>query len=105
MSKFMNDSIKQIAVDTNHRDATNREQAVITAYTHRLTGNRACFYQYAEEIMERPINDSEFDDDRLWIELKKRSVKEYAEVKESLGGRIICYIGEIIDDNWGRVIM
>lgn len=63
---------------------TNREAAIITAYTGILIGSMSCFHKYAEKKFCRPVFTHEMADKKFWDTLKKMSRQDFMELNESI---------------------
>ncbi len=63
---------------------TEREAAIITAYTGCLIGSFGSFHKYAEEVVKRPIMTAEFGLLTIWKELKKKSIDDWIVLHESI---------------------
>ena len=60
---------------------TEREAAIVTAYTGFLIGDFSVFHAYAEELMERPVQTIEFASEEVFRELRKRSYNDFTSIK------------------------
>ena len=59
---------------------TEREAAIVTAYTGFLVGEFSSFHKYAEELMKRPIQVIEFASEEMFRELKKKSHNDFTSI-------------------------
>ena len=60
---------------------TEREAAIVTAYTGILIGSPSAFHHYAEELMQRSIFTHEFASEALMEEIKNRSRNDFLNIK------------------------
>lgn len=59
---------------------TDREKAIVTAYTGvaMLTGMKLdIFYKYIEELMGRPVFTHELANKEMWDKLKEKSKEDF----------------------------
>ena len=60
---------------------TEREAAIVTAYTGILIGNIVAFHRYAEELMQGGIFSHEFANKELMEEIKNRSKDDFLNIE------------------------
>ncbi len=60
---------------------TEKEAAIIMAYTGIVLGNMSYFHHYAEELLGRSIFTHEFASQHLMRELKQKSYEDFINLK------------------------
>lgn len=60
---------------------TEREAAIISAYTGVMIGSFSALHKYAEEIMSRPINTIEFANKSIMEEIKNKSKEDFCNIR------------------------
>jgi hypothetical protein len=74
-----------IKVDSNDPEAmTEREAAVITAFTGIAIGDFGVAHLYIEEILERPVWTHELGTQLVWSQIKEKSKPDFIALHESV---------------------
>lgn len=60
---------------------TEREAAIISAYTGVMIGSFSVLHKYAEEIMGRPIHTIEFANKSIMEEIKNKSKEDFCNIR------------------------
>lgn len=61
----------------------NHEAAIVTAYTGILAGSFSVFHEYAEKLLNRPIQTFEFAEREIWEKLKELSRDDFVKLTEA----------------------
>lgn len=87
---------------------TDREKAIITAYTGTtmLTGEKfSIFHKYIEDILGRSVWTHELADRSVWEEIKKKSKSDFLELckneENALDDKVTTLV--TLSDGWGHV--
>lgn len=64
---------------------TEREMAIVSAYTGILLGKFCEMHKYIEQIMERPVFTHEMGDKKTMEEIKRRSKRDFCDLTVTNG--------------------
>ncbi len=77
---------------------TEREMAIVSAYTGVLLGRFCDMHEYIEQIMERPVFTHELGDKRIMEEIRCRSKRDFCNLDNKLVPKPLAqYLAEYID--------
>lgn len=87
-----------IKVDDNDPNAmTEREAAIVTAYTGFALGDFGAAHLYMEEVMGHPIWTHELAVKEMWEAIKEKSRPDFLALSESVGKKPANYVQQMLN--------